>query len=207
MLGGGMAGLILTYAAFHWNSLLPPTIYGLFAFAGGLYGISAGVGIRILLPSFTIAKILAYAALVTCGFMLISPLFTPAILESIITGLSLLCIFSPPITGLGAGKLARHLIANAGRFTLKYGEPAWSGAPIIFIMTFFFVMFFLLPILYSLVDEVPQLISLSLLLPAGFVAGTITALYSGFISLDNVLKGLASITANPESFSSPEREA
>jgi hypothetical protein len=206
MLGGGIAGLILTYAVFHWNSLPPPTIYGLFAFAGGLYGIFAGVGVRILLPSFSIIKIIAYAALVSCGFTLISPIFTPAILEAIITSLSLIFIFSPPITGLVAGKLARHLIANAGRFTLKYGEPAWSGAPIIFIVTFFFAMFCLFPILYSFVDEVPQLISLSSLLPAGFVAGTVAALYSGFISLDNVVKGLASINVNPESLSSLERE-
>jgi hypothetical protein len=202
-LGGGIAGLIIIISAINWQSIPPVLIHVLFGLSGAIYGICAGFGVRSILPRFGMRSIVRYSGLIGFGFALISLTIGAGFSESANNLLVLFALPAPLLIGAILGRLASNLISATGQFPSQYGQPAWAGAPVIFIISFNFIILCIvwaLVIADNFIDTVPNWLDVSFVVPSGVGAGIVTALYSGLITFDNIIKGLASVKAAEQQF-------
>jgi hypothetical protein len=182
-LGGALAGALITATFLYSQFISPPVFYALFALGGGIYGVFAGMGIRLLLPRFGLGHIARYAALVSLGF-LGGCLIGFARSEIIFwTALAL-----PPLIGAIFGHIARRWIAKAGDFPPIIGKPGWALGAVVFSPLYLLLGFLLMLVI------VPRLLTVGVtplsILPA-VAAGALGGWISGRISANNIGAGLA----------------
>lgn len=182
-LGGALAGAVIIATFLYSQFIPPPVFYALFALGGIIYGAFAGVGIRLLLPRFSLGYIARYAMLVAFGFLggcLIGFWRSEVIFWT--------ALVLPPLIGAVFGHIARRWIAEAGSFPPLTGKPGWALGAVVFSP-----LYLLLGLLLVLVI-VPRLLTVGVtplsILPA-VAAGALGGWISGRISANNIRTGLA----------------
>jgi hypothetical protein len=199
MIGGALAGAVVSLTFFNAGLIVPAVFYGLFALAGALYGVFAGLGIHRQIAAFDSDRIVGYTLLVATGFTGI------AIAAFTLHQIGLLNIFVsafvlPPIAGIVCGRIARSMIASAAHNHPMHTQPGWMWAAAVYSPSFFIASV----LIGALVASVTTLEAYNLVVSIpGALAGAFGGLISGALTaarIDSAL-GYAQGPRSPQTIS------
>ncbi len=190
LLGGAAAGAVIAFTFFHAHLVVPAAFYGLFALAGAIYGVFAGLGIRKQIPGFDADRIFSVALLSAIGFAAVA-IIAFTLHQARVVNIFLSAFILPPLAAMVCGRIARRMIASAAQMPRKQMSPGWMWGAVVYSPGFIFAGLLvgaIFGVAYS-----PNL-NLFVLIP-GAVSGAVGGLISGIVMSERIQSARAHLQA------------